>query len=246
MKDTAAIMGIQFPKRTLEESVDLLRQVVEEPRSELFHVVTVNPEITMACQKNSELRSIVEEAGMITADGIGIVMVSRIKGDHLPERVTGYDMLLQLLAAGNEKGWSFYFLGADPVTNPKACEVIRSTYPNLKICGNQHGFFKPEDEERIITEISSARPDFLIVALGAPYAERWIHQYKDKLQAKIAIGVGGSLDVIAGKVKQTPEVWKRWNVEWLYRLIQQPHRWRRQLILPQFAIRAILYREGRK
>ncbi|WP_314590894.1 WecB/TagA/CpsF family glycosyltransferase [Paenibacillus terrigena] len=246
MKDTAQIMGIQFPKRTLDESVDILRQVVEEPQPELFHVVTVNPEITMACQKNTELRSIVEEAGMITADGIGIVMVSRIKGSHLPERVTGYDMLLKLLEVGNEKKWSFYLLGADPVTNPKACEVIRATYPNLEICGNQHGFFKPEEEGRIIEEISAAKPDFLIVALGAPYAERWIHQHRTKLNAKVAIGVGGSLDVIAGKVKQTPEVWKRWNVEWLYRLIQQPHRWRRQLILPQFAIRAILYREGRR
>ena len=85
----------------------------------------------------------------------------------------------------------------------------------------------------------------MVVALGAPYAERWIHKYKPRLNAKIAIGVGGSLDVIAGKVKETPESWKRLNVEWLYRLIRQPSRWKRQLILPRFAIRALLFREDK-
>jgi len=238
-------MGINFPKITLDRTVEILGNVIEQSRSQLFHVITVNPEITMACQKDRSLRSIVDEAGLITADGIGIVMVSRLRGGNLPERVTGYDTLLKLLDSGNQTKWSFYFLGADPVINQKVCEVIGEKYPDLIILGKHHGFFKQHEEDKIVEEIASLKPDILVVALGAPYAERWIHKHKSKLNAKIAIGVGGSLDVIAGKVKETPESWKRLNLEWLYRLFQQPFRWKRQLILPRFAIRALLFREGK-
>lgn len=246
MENYAKVMGVKFPEITLDRTVEILSSVIEQKRSQLFHVITVNPEITMACQKDRLLRSIIDDAGLITADGIGIVMVSRLRGGNLPERVTGYDTLLRLLDSGNQKKWSFYFLGADPNTNLKVCEVIRDKYPDLLILGRHHGFFNQNEEDKIVEEIGSLKPDILIVALGAPYAERWIHKYRLKLNAKIAIGVGGSLDVIAGKVKETPESWKRLNVEWLYRLIQQPSRWKRQLILPRFAIRALLFREKSK
>ena len=125
MENYAKVMGIQFPKITLDRTVEILNNVIEQKKPELFHVITVNPEITMACQKDRSLRSIVDEAGLITADGIGIVMVSRLRGGNLPERVTGYDTLLRLLDSGNQKKWSFYFLGADAATNEKVCEVIR-------------------------------------------------------------------------------------------------------------------------
>jgi N-acetylglucosaminyldiphosphoundecaprenol N-acetyl-beta-D-mannosaminyltransferase len=243
VENYAKIMGIPFPKITLEQAIERLGQEIEQQKSGLFHVITVNPEITMACQEDRYLRSIIDEAGLITADGIGIVMVSRVKGGNLPERVTGYDILIKLLEIGNQKKWSFYFPGADAATNEKACEVISQTYPNVIIAGRHHGFFKQEEEEKIVEEISFLKPDVLIVALGAPYAERWIHKYKSRLNARVAIGVGGSLDVISGKVKRTPESWKRYHVEWLYRLIQQPSRWRRQLVLPRFAIKALLWRE---
>lgn len=239
-------MGINFPRITLDRTVEILSNEIEQNRSQLFHVITVNPEITMACQKDSLLRSIVNEAGLITADGIGIVMVSRLRGCKLPERVTGYDTLLKLLDSGNQKKWSFYFLGADPITNEKVCEVIGEKYPDLLLLGRHHGFFNQHEEGQLVEEIASLKPDILVVALGAPYAERWIHKHKTKLNAKIAIGVGGSLDVISGKVKATPEIWKRLNLEWLFRLIQQPSRWKRQLILPRFFIRALLFRERKK
>lgn len=237
------VMGVNFPKITLDRTIEILSDVILEKRSKLFHVITVNPEITMACQKDMSLRSIIDEAGLITADGIGIVMVSRLMGGHLPERVTGYDTLLKLLDSGNQKKWSFYFLGADPLTNEKVCEVIGNKYPDILIQGRHHGFFNQNEEAKIVGEIGTLKPDILVVALGTPFAEKWIHNNKSKLNAKIAIGVGGSLDVIAGKVKATPESWKRLNLEWLYRLIQQPSRWKRQLILPRFVIRALLYRE---
>ena len=153
--------------------------------------------------------------------------------------------MLKLLDTGNQKKWSFYFLGADPITNQKVCEVIGEKYPDLVLLGRHHGFFKQHEEDQIVNEIAFLKPDILVVALGAPYAEKWIHKNRTKLNAKIAIGVGGSLDVISGKVKPTPDKWKRLNLEWLFRLIQQPSRWKRQLILPRFLIRALLYRESK-
>ncbi|UVI29472.1 WecB/TagA/CpsF family glycosyltransferase [Paenibacillus spongiae] len=243
MKHTADIMGIPFPKITMDQSVQILSEVVEKANKELFHVVTGNPEIVMSCQHDKQLRSIVDEAGLVTADGIGIVMVSRLRGGDLPERVTGCDLLYKLLETGNRKRWSFYFLGADELTSQRCAEVIRSDYPNLTIAGRHNGYFNEAEEGRIIEEIRSAAPDFLIVALGAPYAERWIYKHKDILNAKIAMGVGGSLDIIAGTVKRAPKAWQKYHVEWLFRLINQPSRWKRQLILPRFAVKALLYRE---
>ncbi|SFL24387.1 N-acetylglucosaminyldiphosphoundecaprenol N-acetyl-beta-D-mannosaminyltransferase [Paenibacillus sp. 1_12] len=243
MNNVAKIMGIPFPKITMDQTLQELSKVIEKDKSELFHVVTGNPEIVMSCQHDQSLRSIIDEAGLVTADGIGIVMVSRLKGGNLPERVTGCDLLIKLLEAGNQQKWSFYFLGADDATSKKAAEVISQTYPNVSILGRHHGFFKQEEDARIVEEIQSLAPDFLIVALGAPYAERWIHKYRLYLNAKIAIGVGGSLDVIAGKVKRAPEIWQKLHAEWLYRLIKQPSRWRRQLILPRFALSALFFKE---
>ncbi|WP_127585123.1 WecB/TagA/CpsF family glycosyltransferase [Paenibacillus koleovorans] len=237
------IMGIPVPKLTMAQTVERIGGVVEgERREELFHVVTLNPEIAMACQHDLELRGIVDRAGLLTADGIGIVMVSRLKGNPLPERVTGCDLLLELLAEGDGRRWTFYLLGADEQTNETAAQVIRAKYPGAVVAGRHHGYFGAEDEERIVEEIRWCSPDFLIVALGAPNAERFIHKYRRQLNAKVAMGVGGSLDIIAGKVPRAPLVWRKLNAEWLFRLLNQPSRWRRQLILPRFAVRALLYR----
>lgn len=238
-------MGIPVPKITMDYSVELLNNVIQQNKPELFHVVTLNPEITMSCQHDKQLRSIIDEAGLLTADGIGIVMVSRLKGNPLPERVTGCDLLIKLLETGNQNHWSFYLLGADEATSKKTSEVINRTYQNVSILGRHHGFFNELEEAKIVEDISSLRPDILVVALGAPYAERWIHKNKNKLNAKIAIGVGGSLDIIAGKVKRAPAIYRKLNIEWLFRLMNQPSRWRRQLILPRFAVRALLFKENK-
>lgn len=246
MRDFAKIMGVPFPKLTLDHSVELISDVIERQSPELFHVVTGNPEILMSCQHDRSLRTIIDEAGLVTADGIGVVMVSRLRGEGLPERVTGCDLLLKLLEAGDRKKWSFYLLGADENTSRKAADVISRRYPNAEIRGRHHGFFDPSEDERIVQDVRAAGADVLVVALGAPYAERWIYKYRNELNSRIAIGVGGTLDVIAGKVPRAPLLWRKMNLEWLFRLVNQPSRWRRQLVLPRFAVKALLYREGKK
>lgn len=170
-------------------------------------------------------------------------MVSRFRGGQLTERVTGCDLLFRLLEEGDQKHWSFYMLGAEESVSEQAVKVIAQRYPGVVVKGRHHGYFQADEEQQIVEEICTAQPDFLIVALGAPHAEHWINKYRHQLNARVAIGVGGSLDIVAGKTKRAPAIWQKLNLEWLYRLLSQPSRWRRQLILPRFAVRALLFRE---
>lgn len=238
-----SIMGVPISKMNHNETIRHLGQIADASKHGGYHVVTANPEIITSASKDEQLKRILLEAGLITADGIGIVLAAKWKGEPLPGRVTGYDMLIDLLAQGNSSKWSFYFLGTDEETSCKAVETIKERYPNVRVAGRHNGFFKAEKESAIVEEIHAASPDFLIVAMGAPHAERWIYRNKSKLNAKIVMGVGGSLDIIAGKVKRAPAFWIKLNLEWLYRLLSNPSRWRRQLVLPVFAAKAFFRRK---
>jgi N-acetylglucosaminyldiphosphoundecaprenol N-acetyl-beta-D-mannosaminyltransferase len=247
MAGTVSILGVPFSKLTLHETTLHLTKHIESQEPELFHLITANPEITITSQTDELLRTILHEADLITPDGIGIVMASRRKGDPIAERVTGYELLLELLEQGNKLGWSFYFLGTDEQTSCKAVEAITDLYPNVKIAGRHNGFLTKEEEPSIVAEIQSAQPDFLIVAMGAPYSDKWVYKHKQELsKVKVVFGVGGSLDVISGKVKPAPPIWKKLNLEWLHRLLFAPvakgqkSRWRRQTILPKFVFQAII------
>ncbi|GEP66178.1 acetylglucosaminyldiphosphoundecaprenol acetyl-beta-D-mannosaminyltransferase [Clostridium beijerinckii] len=187
------ILGIDFSKLNLKETVELIDTKISEGSNRIFHLITVNPEIAVQIQEDPELKKISLGADLITPDGVGIVWASRLKGNPVPERVTGYDLLLETIKVGNQKGWSFYLLGSDEEVNMKASENIRIS-----------------------------NPDILIVALGSPLADKWIYSHKNDINPKVVFGVGGSLDVIAGKVKRTPEILKKLNLEWLHRRITQP------------------------
>ncbi|GIP22936.1 WecB/TagA/CpsF family glycosyltransferase [Paenibacillus sp. J22TS3] len=247
MTGSINILGVPFSKLTFNETIDLLAEHIQKEQPKLFHLITANPEITIVHQTDKLLQTIVKEADLITPDGIGIVIASKRKGDPIPERVTGYDLLLRLLERGNEQGWSFYFLGTDEETSLNAVNEIHSRYPNVVIAGRHNGFFSEDTEKYILNEIQQSKPNVLIIAMGAPYTDKWIHKNKHKLDGvKVVFGVGGSLDVIAGKVKPTPQIWKSMKLEWLHRLLTVPvakgqrSRWRRQSALPKFFYRAII------
>lgn len=234
------ILGINFSKLTLKETVALIDRKVSECNNKIFHIITVNPEIAVQIQKDPELKKISIESDLITPDGIGIVFASKFKGNAISERVTGYDLFLKSLKVGNEEGWSFYLLGSDEEVNRKASEYIIKNYPDVRIAGRHNGYFKEEEDAEIVEDIRNSKPDILIVALGSPLADKWIYRHKSRLSAKVAFGVGGTLDVITGKVKRTPEIWKKLNLEWLHRRITQPSRRERQKNLKVFAYRVFI------
>lgn len=240
MENCVDILGINFSKLNLKQTVKLIDAKVSEDNNKIFHLITVNPEIAVQIQEDLELKKISLEADIITPDGVGIVLASRLKRNPVSERVTGYDLFLECLEVGNQKSWSFYLLGSGEEVNCKAAEYVVKNHPNIKIAGRHNGYFTKEEEYKIVQDINDSKPDILIVALGSPLADKWIYKHKSKLNTKVVFGVGGTFDVITGKVKPTPQIWKKLNLEWLHRRITQPSRKERQKKLKVFAYRAVV------
>jgi N-acetylglucosaminyldiphosphoundecaprenol N-acetyl-beta-D-mannosaminyltransferase len=202
-------------------------------------VVTPNSEIVQNASKDEELKALIGEADLIIPDGIGLVYASKIIGCPLSERVTGIDFLESIIVYLEKNGKSIYFFGSKPGVAEAAAEKIKEKYPALKVAGTHHGYFDKSEEGAIVDAINESNADFLCVALGAPKQERFIHDHRAELNVGGAIGVGGSLDVWAGTLKRAPEFYRKHGLEWLYRFIQQPSRYKRMLALPVFMIRVI-------
>lgn len=197
-------------------------------------IVTPNPEIVMRAKDDEEFKRIINEAELVIPDGIGIIKAGNILGTPLKERVAGYDLICNLLEMGKEGDISFYFWGSKPTFAEKAKQKMEEKYPNIKILGTHTGYFKDEEEASIIEEIRTLKPDVLLVGTGAPKQEKIINKYKNEGFFKIGIGCGGSIDVLAGEVKRAPKLFIKLHLEWFYRLIKQPSRWKRMLVLPKF------------
>ncbi len=198
-------------------------------------IITLNPEFLFRAQSKCELLKLVNEADLVTPDGAGIVWASKIAGTPVPERVTGIDLMLNLMPLAEKEGWGIFLFGASPGVAEEAAENLKKQYPRLNIVGTRHGYFKEDQEEEIVNQIIAAKPHLLFVALGMPKQELWIYKHKVRLGVPVSIGVGGSLDVIAGRVQRVSPWLQKMHLEWLGRLIKEPHRWRRQLVLPKFA-----------
>lgn len=208
-------------------------------RPGLTMVVTPNSEIVQNASKDEELKALIGSADLIIPDGIGLVYASKIIGCPLKERVTGIDFLESIIGYLEKNGRSIYFFGSKPGVAEAAAEKIREKYPALIVAGTHNGYFSPDEEAGIVAEINESGADFLCVALGAPKQERFIYEHRDELVPRGAIGVGGSLDVWAGTLKRAPEFYRKHGLEWLYRFIQQPSRYKRMLALPVFMLRVI-------
>lgn len=236
------ILGINFISITMERFVDLIVKRIEE-ETKTF-IVTANPEIVMYAQRDSNYKKLLKEANFVVPDGIGIVKAAKLLNLSLHERIPGFDLMMNLLKAANKHNKKVYMLGGQKEVLLGAEKSIRNRYPNVEIVGSHHGYFNWEDPS-VINDIIKTRPDLVFVALGFPKQEKWIHEHIDKVEKGIFIGVGGSFDVLAGKVKRAPFLWQKLNLEWLYRLIQQPSRWKRMLVLPQFALKIIILKQKR-
>lgn len=187
-------------------------------------------------QTNPVLLDIINRAALVTPDGIGIVWGGRQLGYAIPERVSGIDLLWGICQAAPAQEWKIYLLGSSPGVADEAAGRLKAQFPGLCICGSHHGYFDSEEEPSIIADINCSQADILVVSLGAPKQEIWISQHKKDFTVPLCIGVGGSLDVIAGHKKRAPGWMIKTNLEWLYRLLAEPSRWRRQLALPKFVL----------
>lgn len=146
----------------------------------------------------------------------------------------GYDLICNLIEKFKDGSKTFYFWGSKPGYAEEAKKNLEQKYPNIKIVGTHTGYFKDEEEETIINEIRNLNPDILLVGAGAPKQEKIINKYKTEGFFRIGVGCGGSIDVLAGKVKRAPKIFIKFHLEWFYRLLKQPSRFKRMLVLPQF------------
>ncbi len=237
------IMGIPFISTTMDSLIEQLDERLEAEKQTFL--VTANPEILMAADRDQKYYKTIQSADFVIPDGIGILVGAKILGNSIAERLPGFDLTLGLFKLAAQKGYKIFMLGAQESTLKTAVQKVQDWHPGIQIVGYQHGYTDVNAPE-VIEAIREADPDIVLVGLGFPKQEYWIDTHKATFKKGLFIGVGGSFDGIAGNMKRAPEIWRRLNVEWLYRLIQQPSRWRRMLALPAFVLKMGGQRLGKK
>jgi len=232
-QDRLSILGIPVDKVTYKRWMQLIDQWVRNG-SRAYHVCTTNPEFVMIAQSDHNFRHILQRADLCVPDGVGLLWAARVLGTELPERVTGSDGTRVIAQHAAQKGWKLFFLGAAPGIAEKAAEILRSDYPGVQIVETYGGSPRPEDEDAIVERVNASGAHILLVAYGAPGQDAWIARNLPRLQVKMAMGVGGAFDFIAGVIPRAPETMQKYGLEWLYRLYKQPWRIKRMLRLPLF------------
>lgn len=228
------ILGVAFDALTLGEA--------EERADALLcsgaggYIVTANPEIVLRCREDAAYAAAVNGAKLVLADGVGDLCAARILGTPLPGRVAGSDLVPRLLARLAERGGSVFLYGARPGVAERAGESLQSACPGLRIAGTENGYIS--DETALLEALEREKPDLLLLGLGAPRQELWMAKNRQRTPA-VMIGVGGLLDVFAGDIPRAPETWQRLGLEWLYRLLREPRRFKRVIRLPKILFLAL-------
>lgn len=223
------ILGVRVQALTIDEVIGRLDGYLSSRQP--HHLVTVNPEFLVQAQSRPEFRSVLNSAELSIADGVGLVWAAKLLGYRSPPRVAGVDLVQRL---AETRRYSMFLLGGAPGVAEEAAAVLTQRYPGVRIVGTYAGSPAPEEQAGIVERVQAARPDVLLVAYGAPQQDLWIHRNLNALGVPLAAGIGGSFDFISGRVARAPEWMRRLGLEWLFRLITQPWRWRRMLRLPAF------------
>ena len=235
MAERVNILGVAVDAVTMPEAVAAVEYYMDARAG--VTVATANAEMIMRATKDAALRDVLAAAALVVPDGAGTVWAARHLGHAMPERVAGYDLVQELLRRAPATHRRVYFFGAAPGVAEKAKAKAEQLYPGIKIVGVRDGFFSVDMNDAIISDIRTARPDLLLVALGVPKQEKWIHEHLAALGVPVTIGVGGTLDVMAGVMKRAPRWMQKAKLEWLFRGMLQPKRAGRLLALPKFVLK---------
>lgn len=224
------VLGIGFDNLKRNEAVEKSYSLMQERVGS--YIVTPNPEIVMRSRENEQFKNAVNSASLVVADGIGIIYGAKILKRPLKEKIPGIELVQDLFAKMAVENKSVYLFGARPGVAEKAAERLQQQYSGLAVCGWHDGYFA--DDADIIQDINNLQPDLLLVCLGAPMQEMWMHENSGTVKAGLMIGAGGSLDVFSGEVERAPTAWQRLGLEWLHRLLKNPSRIGRMMQLPKF------------
>jgi N-acetylglucosaminyldiphosphoundecaprenol N-acetyl-beta-D-mannosaminyltransferase len=231
------VLGVRVDDLDTEATLDRIEELLHAGGHHL--VATVNPEFVMLARRDPEFHRLLESSALCLADGWGVTWAARRQGRPLPARVTGVDLIPALAGRAAQRGWRIFLLGAAPGVADSVADLLRAEHPALIIAGSHAGVAGPEGDEESLRRIAAARPDIVLVAYGAPRQERWIARNLARLEAGVGIGVGGSFDYLSGRVPRAPAWMRRAGLEWLFRLLRQPWRARRMVVLPLFALEVL-------
>mgnify|MGYP000533685362 CR=1 FL=1 len=238
MADYIKILGIKINKLDLGQAIkEIDKFIISEGNK---YVVTPNSEMIVMAQKDKKLAHIINNSDLSVPDGAGVVLASKLNREKLSERVAGFDLMGALLNLASEEGYSIYLLGSKPGIVDITRDKILLKYPDLEISGIHHGYLDKGLQKGVIEEINHLKPDILFVGMGVPLQEEFIYNNISTLRVKIAMTVGGSFDVLAEKVNRAPIWMQRLNLEWLFRLIQEPRRIGRMTALPKFVYMVLM------
>lgn len=234
------IFGTRIDYVSMKETLAIINHWINHG-DKLHQICTVNPEFVINAEKDKAFQDVLENADLNVADGNGLIWASHLFGDRLPERVPGSDLVYYLAKQCAENGWRLYLLGAMPGVAEMAAEQLQRFYDGLIIAGTYAGSPDIAENDEIIGRINESKADVLYVAYGAPKQDKWIaFNHQNLTTVKVAIGVGGSVDFIAGVQKRAPEWTQKIGLEWFHRLLTNPSRWQRVMLLPYFGLRVLL------
>lgn len=222
MVNRIQILGINIDPLTMAETVEKVDRIIIEKTP--LHLMGVNADKINQCHSDEVIKKIVNESGIINADGASVVLAGRFLGQSIPERVAGIDLMQELLNLSNRKGYSVYFLGAKEEVLQDMLSIFKETYPQLKVVGFRNGYFTEHDEEAIQEAIRVKNPDLVFVGITSPKKEYLIQKFMDNGLQSVFMGVGGSFDVLSGHIKRAPLWMQKAHLEWLFRVANEPKR----------------------
>ncbi|WP_246120508.1 WecB/TagA/CpsF family glycosyltransferase [Cohnella terricola] len=234
---TVSLYGVSFSKMNMQETVGYLARAIEAGRPQ--RVITGNPIMLMAGLSNPSFHHTLATADLVVPDGSGVVWAARRLKQPVQERVAGIDLMHELLKEGDRRGWRVYLLGASSEVIVAARDKLSAQFPGVRFVGCRDGYFTEGEDEQVVAGIQEAKPDMLFVARSTMNQEPWIEKYHSELGVPLVMGVGGSFDVVSGKSKRAPALFRKLGMEWFYRLLKEPSRIGRMMVLPQFALKVI-------
>ncbi len=239
---TSTVLGVNVHAINSAEALRIIEEFILSGTPHI--VVTADASAVVMAQSDPDLMEIINTADLVTPDGAGILWAARRLGTPLAERVSGVDLVQALCERGAETGHKPFLLGAAPGIAEEAAYALEQQYPGLKIAGTHHGFFTPEESDALVRKIRECKPDMLFVAMGQPRQEKWIRQYMEAMGVPVSMGVGGTFDVLSGRVKRAPVWMQRSGLEWIYRLARNPRKIDKCSTLPVFVMKVLA--AGRK
>jgi N-acetylglucosaminyldiphosphoundecaprenol N-acetyl-beta-D-mannosaminyltransferase len=229
------ILGVEFYPVTLDGAMQAVDWMLSRNDGRTRLVVTGNPLMTIAAQKDPEFMSILKSADLMVPDGVGILWAAQKLGKKLPERVDGVSLVYRILEMRPSP--RVFLLGGKPGVPEKARSAVEKERPGVRFCGTHHGYFQADEEDKVVEAIADRKSDIILVGMGSPKQEKFIWRNRARLGAKVALGVGGVLDILSGKTQRAPESFQKAGLEWLFRLVREPKRLKADLALLEFVAR---------